>query len=327
LAQTAPAALASAARLSLDQGHHLGHTWISLTLPGQCKFTTKINSTYDVFFVTSSCVVTLAAARYAGDKTILAFSRDFYQRRIARILPPLVFMLVVASVFCILFVPQAWITRLEARTALAAIFGLSNFVLYLNNDNYFAPAAEFNGFTHTWSLAIEEQFYFFFPILFLVWWRGVGSAAGCVWRKPILPLLCLGSFIYCIWATASDPQAAFYMVPAPFWEFGLGVLIAQWAIAGTPARNPTLRGFLRNGAWLGLVLIALGLMIADEAHFPFPWALLLVVGTSLVLLSLSANKDRSSTAGTSLLNWRPLRAVGLISYALYLWHCALDGWH
>ena len=269
----------------------------------------------DVFFVISGFVVTGSLVS-SKNLNAGAFIIEFYARRLARIIPALVSMLVVISILFTLFVPQAWLSLFSEKTALAAFFGLSNWVMQQNTDTYFAPRSEFNPFTHTWSLGVEEQFYVVFPVLCLIWLRVRQN------RPKFSPLILtvvtalgLASLAGCIWATTTKPNAAFYSIAFRFWELVSGALLFQ--LSERIVRRDFPGGvFLKWIPALGITLVGVGLIYADAKHFPYPWALCAVAGTLMLIggVSASPNPVRHMLA-SKMLVW-----TGKRSYALYLWH-------
>ena len=256
----------------------------------------------DIFFVISGFLITGIIVRELdrGRFTIA----EFYRRRVARIAPALIVVLL-ATLFAgyVLMLP-AELRTLGQSAAWAALF-LSNFHFFATAD-YFGATAETAPLLHTWSLAVEEQFYIFYPPLMMLIWRWrPGSARG------LIALACLLSFAAALFLGQTMREAAaFYLIPARAWELGLGALIALGAF-------PAVRGrALRQGlgaAGLGLIAAAL-FLVRPGALFPAPLALLPCLGAAL-LIAYGENglTDR-------FLSCRPMRWIGDISYSLYLWH-------
>ena len=140
-------------------------------------------------------------------------------------------MLLTTALFATLFVPRAWLSEFNERTGLYAFYGLSNWVLQTNVDTYFAPRAEFNPYTHTWSLGVEEQFYVVFPFLFFLW---VAAQRALTQRIATASLTGLGlaSLVGCIWAMKNAPTSAFYGIVFRFWELAMGVALFQLTAKG-----------------------------------------------------------------------------------------------
>ena len=269
----------------------------------------------DVFFVISGFVVT---GSLVSSQSLKAgtFITAFYARRLARIIPALITMLVLTSILFIFFVPKAWLSFISEKTALAAFLGLSNWVMQQNTETYFAPRSEYNPFTHTWSLGVEEQFYVIFPLLCLLWLRARKN------RPSFSPLvlafiacLGLGSLAGCIWATSAQPNAAFYSIAFRFWELVAGALLFQLSEKIT-VRNFRGATFLKIIPALGLALLGVCLIFADPKHFPYPWAICAVAGTLMLIggIHASTNPVRAMLA-SPILVW-----TGKRSYSLYLWH-------
>lgn len=269
----------------------------------------------DIFFVISGFVVTASVFSLpaGGLGTFLA---HFYARRVVRIGPALVVCLLVSILLSSLFIPPAWLSDANERTALAAFFGLSNLVLSSVAGDYFSPRSEFNPFTHTWSLAVEEQFYLIFPWLiygYVHTRQAFTRRAGVV----VLTLLAVASLACCIWWSASAPTRAFYLLPARYWELGLGVLL--WL--ALPALQVRLRRWsapvLLMASLLAAATVVASLWLVRADAFPYPWALMPVLGTGVLLVLLAARPDGHVAR---VFASAPMVWLGKRSYSLYLWH-------
>ncbi|SFL70949.1 acyltransferase family protein [Pseudomonas sp. NFACC46-3] len=267
----------------------------------------------DIFFVISGYVISQSLSARAN-LSFVAYLADFYRRRFLRIVPALLSMLLVCGMLSAMFVPQAWLSAQNDRTGLAAFFGLSNFVLAWNTDTYFSPSTQLNPYTHTWTLAVEEQFYLVFPLIHFLWLR-YRERSKLVWT--LLPLLALVSLAYSAFETRDHPHEAFYLLPSRFWELAAGAILFQMIATGRLA--PT-SPFVSQVALLGgLALVTSGLFLADERQFPFPWALITVSGTLLIIAAV-AQETAPSSRLLRLLQSSPATYIGRLSYSLYLWH-------
>jgi peptidoglycan/LPS O-acetylase OafA/YrhL len=173
-------------------------------------------------------------------------------------------------------------------------------------SGYFATASEMNPLLHTWSLAVEEQYYILFPLILMLLWRsGMRSLLACL---AILFFLSLGASW---WASVHAPMAGFYLIPFRGWELLLGSFCAFLA-----PRMTARPGFDDLFSFSGLMLI-LGAVFAFDAETPFPGvhALVPTAGTAMVILFA-----RDGSLVQRLLSQRMLVGVGLISYSAYLWH-------
>lgn len=250
----------------------------------------------DVFFVISGFLITqiLAGEIGAGTFSVLGF----YDRRMRRILPALLTMLaVVLWAGRFLLMPGDYASL--AKSTAAAAFGISNFY-FLNNTGYFDRAADFQALLHTWSLAVEEQFYVVWPLL-LGLTRIKSRFALAATLAAFVTIGCAGSIVY----FGVEPKSAFYMALPRAWELGLGALLAF-----LPAL-PRLIGELAVAT--GLALVAAGFYLISSDHFPGVPALFPCIGTALVIWPCV----RPTLSGRAL---GLLAPIGLISYSLYLWH-------
>jgi len=273
----------------------------------------------DIFFVISGYVISKSLAASESDN-FSSFILGFYKRRVLRIVPALLFFLVTTAFFSTLFTPEpwTWLSALNEGTALSAFFGVSNFFLVMSADGYFSERIPYNPFMHTWSLAVEEQFYLFFPLIFYISMKAKNNhAAFRILSASPLPIIAVLSLAFSAYETTAAHERAFYMLPSRFWELAAGALLFQVHA----------RGLLLGGAPLvypGLLLLGAGVLVfgfmeADDKHFPFPWALVPVVGALLMIAGTVATTGRRSGVQT-LIESRPLTYIGRISYSLYLWH-------
>lgn len=254
----------------------------------------------DVFFVISGYLITtiLIDQISTGKFSIV----DFYERRARRILPALFFVMLFTIPFAWLWmVPQQF---KDFSQALVAISFFASNILFWRKEDYFAPAAEENPMLHTWSLAVEEQFYIFFPILLLIIWR--------FGKNPVFYTVLILSFISLLLAEygwRNHPAANFYLLPTRAWELGVGAVCAFLLHGKTAKPNQLLSGF-------GLLMIAYSIFAFDETvPFPSVYALVPVVGTALIILFGS-----KGTLIEKLLSIKVLVGVGLVSFSAYLWH-------
>ncbi|MGB3501112.1 MAG: acyltransferase family protein [Mesorhizobium sp.] len=259
----------------------------------------------DVFFVISGYLITtIIADDLEHDRFTYA---NFYERRARRILPAL--LLVVATTAAVVpwIVSPAQLSLFGERT-LAVLFFVSNIHLALTDD-YFADDAETNPFLHTWSLAIEEQYYILFPLLMVALWRTRKQSVIAVIFAISLLSLAAAEYL-----SRVSPGLSFNLLPTRAWELGAGALVAlthkrQIVIVG----DGPLRRILPT---VGVAMIAASILLFDsETIHPGLWTLMPVVGAVLIILT-GGGKDPA----TWLLSTRPLVAIGLISYSLYLWH-------
>lgn len=270
----------------------------------------------DVFFVISGYVISKSLAANF-DKSFSKYILDFYKRRIIRIMPAVIFFLVVTSIVSTMFIPQFWLSSSNEKTSLWAFFGLSNFALVLNADGYFDMRIPFNPFVHTWSLAVEEQFYLIFPVIFYLYLlarqRGARALNNTV---LLLPLLAIASFGFSAYETGAHPERAFYLLPSRFWQLSAGAMLFQVHSHGIQIS----RGPISNTVLLltGCALLTIGFVASQETEFPFPWAVIPVAGSILLIAALS--EEHRSFGLNRVFEAVPCVYIGRISFSLYLWH-------
>lgn len=264
----------------------------------------------DVFFVISGYLISGIIFR---DVLANSFSySDFYIRRIRRIFPNLILLLVFVAVVGSFFLSAKEFEGL-GRHIYSSAFFYQNFRL-MGEAGYFDGAAITKPLLHLWSLAIEEQFYILFPILVWGGWRLSHSVRYLGW---LVGGITLSSLVGCM--LVKDPTVNFYFPLTRFWELGLGICVAyEEKCRGFNFGNISSR--LRDGmSTVGFAMILLSIGFYDEAfRAPGPMSLLPVIGACLLII---AHED--AFINRTVLSWRFMTFVGLISYSLYLWHWPL----
>lgn len=259
----------------------------------------------DVFFVISGYLITsiIVAQKHAGTFTLI----NFYERRARRILPAL---------FVVMFacMPFAWLWLLPQEMksfsqSLVAVSVFASNVLFWRTSGYFAPAAELIPLLHTWSLAVEEQYYLFFPIFLLLTWR-----FGKRWILGVLGLVAIISLVAAQWSSVADRAAAFYLLPTRGWELLVGVFVAFYC--SNSVKQNLNRTASEVGGAIGVLLLVYAIFAFDrQTPFPSLYTLIPTIGTALIILFAT-----QQTLVGKLLGTKSLVGVGLISYSAYLWH-------
>lgn len=258
----------------------------------------------DVFFVISGYLITSVIVRSVSSETGFSCMR-FWQRRIHRILPPMVVMILVVLVVGVAVMRP---TNLEAvsATAIAQTVMASNIQFWRMTADYFSPRTELWPLLHTWSLAVEEQFYLLYPLViaFLLRKSRV-KAEALLWIVVVSSLACSIAF------SRDAPKASFYLLPTRAWELGLGAVLAIRPI-------PRLPSFWSSVACLlGVAMILGASFLFDETTvFPGHAALLPCLGAAMVV----GTRSRDAGHRRIWLDNRIMVAVGLASYSIYLWH-------
>ena len=262
----------------------------------------------DVFFVISGYLITRSI-----DKEMLGnvFSfKAFYLRRIRRIIPVLVFVMLVITIPACLFL---FANDLETfgRTALHTILSTNNFYLWIKGSNYFVGNTELMPLLHTWSLSVEEQFYFIWPPILLLLHRYL-NLKNRLYFIILFIVIGLGLSVF---LASFYPKVAYFLLPARLFELSLGAGLALfWDKIPELSRNKN------NGiSVVGLLLILLPVFLLNGlSTFPGFNAFYPCLGA--VLLILSGKNSHTKGIVNRLLTIKPLVFIGLLSYSMYLWH-------
>jgi len=264
----------------------------------------------DVFFVISGFLICGIILRELDEKKFSMLR--FYERRVRRIMPAFFAVIFAALVLAALILYPGDFDMMGHHLSYISLFA-SNIQLSLFEGGYWAADAKTFPLLHTWSLAVEEQFYFVMPVILLALHR---------WLKKHLfgafLLLFFLSLGYCIYATQASPQQAFYLLPSRAWEMLLGGMVYLLIQRDCPWGKSAALGGVMGGVGL-LLMVGSYFTITGAMTFPGYIALFPTVGTALFIYSNSWDNNWTGR----LLAWSPLQFIGKISYSLYLWHWPL----
>ena len=261
----------------------------------------------DVFFVISGYLITTIILEQIGQGSFSLLG--FYERRARRILPALYFVMLFT-------LPLAWLTMIPSemteysKSLIAVPLFVSNIIFWLD-AGYFQTASELKPLLHTWSLAVEEQYYVLFPLFMLLAWKWCKQ-----WIGLLLLAVALVSVLAAQWGAYSRPSFAFFMLPTRGFEILIGALISLSLNQKKFRPFPISQTLRQSGSLLGLALILYAIFAFDK-NTPSPsfYTLIPTIGTGLIIV-FANNK----TVVGKLLGWKLLVGVGLISYSAYLWH-------
>ena len=261
----------------------------------------------DIFFVISGYLITSIILKELITTGSFSF-KHFYERRIRRILPALLFVMLVS-------LPFAWMSLLPSsfvdfsKSILYSLGFSSNLYFWSSGQEYGAQSGLLKPFLHTWSLSVEEQFYILFPIILLITFK---------YFKRYLIHILISGFVISLglaeWTSRNYPSASFYFLHTRMWELLMGSILAYFEIT---------KGHRSKNKILNLVLPIIGLfliiftIIFFKLYFPHPslHTVPAIVGVSLIIWFSNSNE-----IVTRLLSTKLFVGIGLISYSLYLWH-------
>jgi peptidoglycan/LPS O-acetylase OafA/YrhL len=261
----------------------------------------------DIFFVISGYLITSIILKEIITTGSISF-KYFYERRIRRILPVLLFVMLVSFLFAWMYLlPSSFVDF--SKSILYSLGFSSNFFFHYSGQEYAAPSGLYKPFLHTWSLSVEEQFYIIFPITFFITFK--------YFRKYLIHILILGfliSFGLAEWTSRNYPSLSFYFLHTRLWELLVGSILAYYEV---------IKGHRSKYKILNLILPMVGLLLIghsvfffnDEIYHPSFLTLSSIIGVCLIIWF--SNKDEFIT---KILSSKLFVGIGLISYSLYLWH-------
>ncbi|WP_108814287.1 acyltransferase family protein [Loktanella sp. Alg231-35] len=254
----------------------------------------------DVFFVISGHLITSILIAELNKETFSIV--HFYERRARRILPALFVVMLACLPFAYMWMLPSQMEEFAQSVVAVSLF-LSNW-LFWSQSGYFETATELKPLLHTWSLAVEEQYYLLFPILMMAIWR-----LGLRFVGVIFVALASSSLLLSEWGWRNEPDINFFFTFSRFWELLVGSICAYLTV-GQPTKSSNVLSSI------GLAAIVFAIFAFDgETPFPSVYALIPVVGTALIILYA-----RQGTWVAKLLSMRAFVGIGLISYSAYLWH-------
>ena len=254
----------------------------------------------DIFFVISGYLITTILVREIENEKFSLL--EFYERRARRILPALVFITVVTVI-------GSWLIMMpiDLRKFGNSLFGVASFssnIVFWITEGYFSESSEFSPLLHTWSLAVEEQYYVVFPLFLLLVWP-----LGTTRTVALIVFIAFVSLVLSEWGWRNQETANFYLTPTRAWELLAGS-IAAFIIRKQGARSSNLLSLI------GLSAVVFSIFFYDES-IPFPslYALVPVLGVVFIILFA----DRVTLVGR-VLSTKIIVGIGLVSYSAYLWH-------
>ncbi len=261
----------------------------------------------DIFFVISGYLITSIILKDLYINGTFSF-KYFYERRVRRILPVLLFVILTSFIFAWLFLlPGSFVDY--SKSSIYSLGFSSNFYFWYTGQQYGAESGFLKPLLHTWSLSVEEQYYIIFPIIFLFIFK--------YFRKYIVPFFIISLLIsLCVadWGSKNYPSFNFYILPTRGWELIAGSILSYYEIKfGHRSKNRILCFTLPK---IGLALILFSIFIFnDRMYHPSFYTIIPIIGVCLIIWF--SNKDELIYR---VLSTKLMVGIGLISYSLYLWH-------
>jgi peptidoglycan/LPS O-acetylase OafA/YrhL len=258
----------------------------------------------DIFFVISGYLI--SGILYKGHQAGNFSFKVFYARRIRMLFPALIIVLLICLGYGWLILLPDEFQQLGKHVAAGTVF-IQNFVFW-QESGYFDTVASLKPLLHLWSLAVEEQFYIFFPLLLLLLWKKPKILA------PAMGVLLIGTFILNVVMSVQNSTTDFFLTPYRAWEFLGGSLLAWWHYdKGHEEEVPLYREAM---SWGGVLLLGVGMAFIHTGDAYPGWRALLPVAGTLLLME----GGRGAWVNRKILSNPAVVWVGLISYPLYLFH-------
>ena len=261
----------------------------------------------DIFFVISGYLITSIILNELLTKGSFSF-KYFYERRIRRILPVLLFVMLASLPFAWIYLVPSGIIDFSKSILYSIGFG-SNFYFHYSGQEYGNLSGSFKPFLHTWSLSVEEQYYILFPIIILFTFKYI--------RKYLINILIIGfitSLLLADWTSKNYSSVSFYFLHTRMWELLAGSLLAYFE--SKIGRSTKFTILNQKLPFIGLILIGYSFLFFNDGMFhPSFYTLLPIIGVSLIIWFSNENE-----LITKILSTKLFVGVGLISYSLYLWH-------
>ncbi len=276
----------------------------------------------DVFFVISGFLITSQLARELERSGRIRLP-NFYARRVRRLLPASVLVLVFSALATLFLLPLSSLAT-NLREIRAATFYIENWALVQGSVDYLGSSNEASLVQHYWSLSLEEQFYLMWPLVLIgatalgVWLARRRGADASRWKALVIVVAAASivSFVFSVLYTQTNPAEAYFNTFTRVWEFGVGGLLAL-----LPRWRPRKAWLSNVSGYAGiLAIVAAGYFFTKGTLFPGWAALLPVLGTAAVIVATHRAKPWDAARVLSI---RPMTFIGDISYSLYLWHWPL----
>ena len=259
----------------------------------------------DIFFLISGFVITSSLIG-RSETNFWGLISSFYSRRIKRIFPALLTCIIISSIVLCFFNESP---EYEIKSAITSVFGLSNIYFIKISMDYFSQTAEINPFMHTWSLGVEEQFYFLFPLIF--WFSGFEANKKFSEKKLFIRIAFLAFFslVGFIFLFQNSQTLTYFFMPTRFWEIATGCLLFL-----SLKRKSSLIQKLQKIPPISIIFLMLLVTLLPLKFFVFSVCSIILL-TCLLIISL-----KRGTYAYSFFTNKKVVFIGLISYSLYLWH-------